>query len=61
VVERLSARHPTSEEAKLLGLAKSAAVLAVLATVFDSAGRPVLVVDQVLPGGLHELEDAYAL
>jgi DNA-binding GntR family transcriptional regulator len=61
VVERLGARHPSTLEAKLLGLNKSAAVLSVLATVFDSSARAVLVVDLVMPGDLHELEDAYAL
>ncbi|MGW0192082.1 GntR family transcriptional regulator [Nonomuraea sp. NPDC003201] len=61
VKERLSARHPSADEAKLLEIGKSAAVLAVLATVFDGSGRPVLVLEQVLPGTLHELEDAYTL
>ncbi|MEU0566473.1 GntR family transcriptional regulator [Nonomuraea sp. NPDC005983] len=61
VVERLSARHPTADEAKLLDLRKTAPVLGVLASVFNGGGRPVLVVDLVLPGALHELEDAYSI
>ncbi|MBG0820577.1 GntR family transcriptional regulator [Planomonospora sp. ID91781] len=61
VVERLGARHPESSEAELLGLDESAAVISVTANVFDSTARPVLVVDLVMPGELHELEDAYAL
>ncbi|MFF5206620.1 GntR family transcriptional regulator [Streptosporangium sp. NPDC000396] len=61
VVERLAARHPLLEEAKVLGLGKSAAVLGVMARVFDASGRPVLVIDIALPGALHELEDAYTL
>ncbi|MEW1844533.1 GntR family transcriptional regulator [Nonomuraea angiospora] len=61
VVERLSARHPSSEEAKLLEVHKTTPVLGVLASVFNGGGRPVLVVDLVLPGDLHELEDAYSL
>ncbi|MDF5756183.1 GntR family transcriptional regulator [Spongiactinospora sp. TRM90649] len=61
VVERLAARHPTSNEAKHLGLSRSAAVLTVLASVFDSSARTVLVADLVMPGHLHELEDAYPL
>ncbi|SDQ66372.1 GntR family transcriptional regulator [Thermostaphylospora chromogena] len=61
VVERLTARHPSTSEAKLLELTKSAPVLGVLASVFNGSGRTVLVVDLVLPGELHELEDAYAL
>ncbi|MEV4216659.1 GntR family transcriptional regulator [Nonomuraea sp. NPDC049725] len=61
VAERLSARHPSADEAKLLGLRKTAPVLGVLASVFNGGGRPVLIVDLVLPGDLHELEDAYSL
>jgi DNA-binding GntR family transcriptional regulator len=61
VVERLSARHPSSDEAKLMEVRKNAPVLAVLASVFNGGGRPVLVVDLVLPGDLHELEDSYSL
>lgn len=61
VVERLSARHPSADEAKILELRKTAPVLGVLASVFNGGGRPVLVVDLVLPGDLHDLEDAYAL
>ncbi|WP_433436996.1 GntR family transcriptional regulator [Nonomuraea sp. CA-141351] len=61
VVERLSARHPSADEAKLLELRKTAPVLGVLASVFNGGGRPVMVVDLVMPGDLHELEDSYSL
>ncbi|MFF4775366.1 GntR family transcriptional regulator [Microtetraspora fusca] len=61
VAERLSARHPSADEAKLLELRKTAPVLGVLASVYNGGGRPALVVDLVLPGDLHELEDAYSL
>lgn len=61
VVERLGARHPRPDEAKLLEIGGSAAVLGVLASVFDSTARPVMLVDLVMPGDLHELEDAYPL
>ena len=61
VVERLAARHPLPDEVKALGLSKSAAMLGVLARIFDASGRPVLVVEIALPGTLHELEDAYTL
>ncbi|MEV0228122.1 GntR family transcriptional regulator [Nonomuraea sp. NPDC050786] len=61
VVERLSARQPSAEEAKLLEVRKSAPVLGVLASVFNGGGTPVILVDLVLPGDLHELEDSYAL
>jgi DNA-binding GntR family transcriptional regulator len=61
VVERLSARRPTSAEAKLLEISKSAPVFGVLASVHDSDGRVVMVVDLALPGELHDLEDTYTL
>ncbi|GAA0587247.1 GntR family transcriptional regulator [Actinomadura livida] len=61
VVERLSARRPTSAEAKLLEISKTSPVLGVLASVHDSEGRAVMVVDLALPGELHDLEDTYAL
>ncbi|WP_127939417.1 GntR family transcriptional regulator [Nonomuraea polychroma] len=61
VVERLSARHPSAEEAKLLEIRKTTPVLGVLASVFNGGGRPVMVVDLVMPGDLHELEDSYSL
>jgi GntR family transcriptional regulator len=34
-------------------------VLRVLATAYDAADRPLLVAEVLLPGQLHELEDAY--
>ncbi|MED7927869.1 GntR family transcriptional regulator [Nonomuraea sp. LP-02] len=61
VVERLSARHPSADEAKLMEVRRTTPVLGVLASVFNGGGRPVLVVDLVLPGDLHELEDSYSL
>ncbi|MFD0900572.1 GntR family transcriptional regulator [Actinomadura sediminis] len=59
--ERLSARRPTEDESELLGLAVGDPVLSVLGSVWDSTGRTVLVVEVVLPGTLHELEDSYIL
>src|SRR6185312_6463600 len=44
VLEQVTARHPTSAEARLLGVGKSA---------------PMLVLEVVMPGDQHELEDAY--
>ncbi|MEV7908287.1 GntR family transcriptional regulator, partial [Streptomyces anulatus] len=61
VVERLAARHPLPHEIKVLGLGKSAAVLGVLARVFDASGQLALAIEIALPGALHELEDSYAL
>ncbi|GAB3989910.1 GntR family transcriptional regulator [Actinoallomurus acanthiterrae] len=61
VTERLTARRPTTEEAKALSIGKTAPVLGVLAAVHEVTGRPLLVVELVLPGELHELEDEYTL
>ena len=61
VAERLTARRPTKDECKQLAVPANSPVLDVLATIFDTAGRPVLVADLVLPGELHELTDSYAL
>lgn len=61
VVERLSSRLPTSAESKLLEIDKAAPVFGALASVHDSDGHVVMVVDLVLPGELHDLEDTYTL
>jgi GntR family transcriptional regulator len=61
VAERLTARRPTPDEAEQLGITKNSPVLGVVSTVFDTAGRPVLVAELTLPGDLHELTDSYAL
>lgn len=61
VAESLTARRPTGEEAGQLAVPEDSPVLWVLSTVFDTAGRAVLVADLVLPGELHELTDSYAL
>ena len=59
VLEQVTARHPTSGEAKLLGAGKSAAMLVMYVAARDSSGSPVLVLEVVMPGDRHELEDAY--
>jgi GntR family transcriptional regulator len=61
VTEHLTSRRPTSAEYKALGLGRNTPVLGLLATVTDTEGRPVLVVDLALPGDLHEVVDTYAL
>jgi GntR family transcriptional regulator len=61
VTERLTARRPTASEAKVLGVARNACVLAVLASVFDTGGRALVVAELVLPGERFELEDSYPL
>lgn len=58
-VERITARHPSGEEAALLGATDTAPVLSVIVTAYDATGRPLQVVDLVLPGERHELHDAY--
>jgi len=59
VLEQVTARHPTSQESKLLGVGKSAAMLAMYVAARDASGGPVLVLEVVMPGDRHELEDAY--
>ncbi|MBA9002192.1 GntR family transcriptional regulator [Thermomonospora cellulosilytica] len=61
VVETLTARRATEQEADLLQLAPDEPVLGVLASVVDTTGRTVLVVEVTLPGFLHDLEDTYPL
>ena len=59
VTERIRSRLATAEESRLLKIAKRSAVLNLLLAVYDADDRPVQVVDAVLPGDLHELEDLY--
>jgi GntR family transcriptional regulator len=61
VTERVTARRPTAAEAKSLGVARNACTLAVLASVFDTGGRALVVAELVLPGERFELEDSYPL
>jgi GntR family transcriptional regulator len=59
VLEQVTARHPTASEAKLLRVGKTAAMLVLYAAARDASGKPVLVLEAVMPGDRHELEDAY--
>jgi DNA-binding GntR family transcriptional regulator len=59
VVEQVVARHPTAPEAKLLGVGKTTAMLVLYVTGRDASGSPVLVLELVMPGDRHELEDVY--
>jgi GntR family transcriptional regulator len=59
VLEQVIARHPTSGEARLLGVSKSAPMLAMYVAARDASGEPLLVLEVVMPGDRHELEDAY--
>jgi DNA-binding GntR family transcriptional regulator len=58
-VERVSARRPTGEEAALLRVAADAPVLSVVVAAYDATGKPLQVMDMVLPGEQHEIYDAY--
>jgi len=59
VVERVTARRAEAHEAKLLGISRTAPVLALYVSARDASGRPVLALDVAMAGDLHELEDAY--
>ena len=59
VLEQVVARHPMGQEAKLLGVAKTGPMLALYVTAREASGDPVLVLELVMPGDRHELEDAY--
>lgn len=61
ICERLTARAPLRDEAGLLKIKPVDAVLAISATVHDAADVPRFVVDVVMPGALHELEDVYSI
>lgn len=59
VVEQVVARHPTGQEAELLGVDKTSAMLVLYVAGRDATGSSVLALELVMPGDLHELEDAY--
>ncbi len=61
VVERVTARRADPHEARLLGIARSAPVLALYVSARDASGHPVLALDVAMAGDLHELEDAYSV
>ena len=59
VVEQVTARHPAPHEVKLLGITRSAPVLALYVVARDASGAALFALDVAMPGDLHELEDAY--
>ncbi|MFI7610284.1 UTRA domain-containing protein [Nonomuraea terrae] len=59
IVEQITARMPTAGEAKQLGMPKNVPLLAVFGAVRNASGRPLVVVEALLPADRHELEDAY--
>ncbi|MFC7381862.1 GntR family transcriptional regulator [Sphaerisporangium rhizosphaerae] len=61
VLEQIVARMPTAGEVRQLGMPKNAPLLAVFAALRDAGGRALAVVEVLLPGDRHELEDAYPI
>jgi len=61
VIEQVAARRAETDEAKLLGISRSAPILALYVSARDASGHPVLVLDVAMAGDLHELEDAYSV
>ncbi|SEH00494.1 GntR family transcriptional regulator [Nonomuraea solani] len=61
IIEHITARNPTKEECTLLAVKSSAALLTVYAVACDATGKPWVVVESLLPGDRHELEDAYPI
>jgi GntR family transcriptional regulator len=59
LTQRVTARLPAAEEAKALEMPRRTPVLGVLVVAYDAASGLVQVVDAVLPGDRHELEDSY--
>jgi GntR family transcriptional regulator len=59
LTQRVTARLPAADEAKALDIPRRTPVLGVLVLAYDAAGGLVQVVDAVLPGDRHELEDTY--
>lgn len=61
VSERISARLPAGDEAKLLRVGKNDPLLTVLLSVCDRRAVPLLAVDVLLPASRHDLEDVYPI
>ncbi|MGW2214004.1 GntR family transcriptional regulator [Nonomuraea sp. NPDC001684] len=61
IMEQITARMPTAQEAKQLGMPKNVPLLAVFGAVRDASGRPLVVVEVLLPADRHELDDAYPI
>ena len=59
IIEQVAARRPEPHEAELLGIARSAPVLALYISARDASGQTVLALDVAMPGDMHELEDTY--
>ncbi len=60
-IERIGARLPSKEEAKLLEVENKECLLTLLFTAYDRAGKALLAVDVVIPASRHEFEDSFPL
>ncbi|MFI7043956.1 UTRA domain-containing protein [Streptosporangium sandarakinum] len=61
IVEQVTARMPTADETKRLGMPKNTPLPAVYGAVRDASGTAPAVVEALLPADRHELEDAYPI
>ncbi|WP_372470337.1 UTRA domain-containing protein [Nonomuraea aurantiaca] len=61
IMEQITARMPSAHEVKQLAMPKNQRFLAVFGAVRDASGRPLAVVEVLLPADRHELEDAYPI
>jgi DNA-binding GntR family transcriptional regulator len=61
IVEQITARMPTTDEAKQLGMPKNTPLLVVYGAVRDASGQALAVVEVLLPADRHELEDVYPI
>lgn len=60
-IERIGARLPSKEEARLLEVDSKECLLTILFTAYDRSGTPLLAVDVLIPASRHELEDSFPL
>ena len=59
VVERISARQPTAQEAAVLEIGRRDCLLTALWSVRDRAGRALLAIDAAFPASRRALEDCF--
>ncbi|GGO80235.1 hypothetical protein [Nonomuraea cavernae] len=52
---------PSTDEAKQLAMPKNRPLLPVFGAARDASGRPLAVVEVLLPADRHELKDAYPI
>jgi GntR family transcriptional regulator len=59
--DRIGARQPSADEARLLEISRRDVVLTILVTAFDNNGMPRLAADAIVPAARMELEDTFPL